>query len=271
MTTIREPRRGRLLVGTSGFAYPAWAPRFYPAGVGTRGERLLRHYAAQLPACELNNTFYQQPRPDRVTAWLAATPASFRFAVKAQRGGSLRALSADAAAVIGWLTAPYRLFGERLGSVLFRVPEPVQRDDAALDRLLANWPADLPLTVEFQHPSWHDDTVYDRLRIAGAVLCTTELDTDEDPPRISKTGDFLYCRLRRSQYSGEELAEWAARLLPFLDDGVDVHAYLRHDETGEAPHRALELARRVSETERSNCSQDATSRPSRSSGAPNDR
>ena len=30
---------GRLRTGTSGFAYPAWAPRFYPAGL--RGDGLL--------------------------------------------------------------------------------------------------------------------------------------------------------------------------------------------------------------------------------------
>ena len=51
--------RGTLRVGTSGFAYPAWAPRFYPAGL--RGEDLLRAYAERLTACELNNTFYRQP------------------------------------------------------------------------------------------------------------------------------------------------------------------------------------------------------------------
>ena len=35
---------GRLRTGTSGFAYPAWSPRFYPSGA--RGPDLLRHYGA---------------------------------------------------------------------------------------------------------------------------------------------------------------------------------------------------------------------------------
>ena len=70
---------GRLLVGTSGFAYPGWSPRFYPAGL--RGDQLLRHYASRLTACELNNTYYQQPTAAKVDAWLAATPGDFRFAV----------------------------------------------------------------------------------------------------------------------------------------------------------------------------------------------
>ena len=80
---------GRLRTGTSGFAYPGWAPRFYPPGA--RGEALLRFYGSRLGTVELNNTFYRQPSPSAVDGWLAATPSDFRFAVKAQRGGSFRA------------------------------------------------------------------------------------------------------------------------------------------------------------------------------------
>ena len=39
---------GTLRVGTSGFAYPDWAPAFYPAGL--RAEDLLRAYAERLSA-----------------------------------------------------------------------------------------------------------------------------------------------------------------------------------------------------------------------------
>ena len=81
---------GRLLVGTSGFAYPDWAPRFYPAGA--KADALLPFYGTRFAAVELNNTFYQQPTEAKVRAWLAATPTNFRFSVKAQRGGSMRAL-----------------------------------------------------------------------------------------------------------------------------------------------------------------------------------
>ena len=86
--------RGRLYVGTSGFAYPGWSPRFYPPGL--KGDALLRHYASRLPAVELNNTFYQRRPTSKVATWVAATPADFRFSVKAQRGGSWRAHSAGA-------------------------------------------------------------------------------------------------------------------------------------------------------------------------------
>src|SRR4051812_48825646 len=97
--------RGRLFAGTSGFSYAAWAPRFYAAGI--RSGDLLAAYAERLNACELNNTFYQQPTASKVAAWLAATPADFRFSVKAQRGGSWRSMAGRAAESVPWLTEPY--------------------------------------------------------------------------------------------------------------------------------------------------------------------
>jgi uncharacterized protein YecE (DUF72 family) len=231
---------GRLYVGTSGFAYPAWSPRFYPSGL--RGDELLRHYASRLTACELNNTFYQQPKPEKVDAWLAATPETFRFAVKAQRGGSFRSLSGDPEGSVPWLTAPLRRFGGRLGTVLFRVPDGVRRDDERLAALLAAWPPDLPLTMELQDASWHVDEVFAALAGAGAALCTTELPEDEAPPTIRRTGPFLYLRLRRHDYSREGLAAWAARLEPFVADGLDAFVFFRHDEAGRGGELALEFA-----------------------------
>jgi uncharacterized protein YecE (DUF72 family) len=231
---------GRLRVGTSGFAYPGWAPRFYPAGLPSA--RLLGHYATRLNAVELNNTFYRSPTPAAVEAWLAATPPDFRFAIKAQRGGSYRALQVDPATSVPWLTEPYRAFGERIGTVLFRVPAGVSRDDDRLRALLGAWPRDLPLTVEFQDVSWHVDETFAALQRVGAALCTTELPEDGEAPTIRRTGRFLYLRLRRHDYSEAELAAWAARLEPFLSAGDDAYVFFRHDELGRGPELAIALA-----------------------------
>jgi uncharacterized protein YecE (DUF72 family) len=235
--------RGRLYVGTSGFAYPGWSPRFYPAGL--KGDALLPWYARRLPACELNNTFYQQPSESKVATWLAATPDDFRFAVKAQRGGSFRALKVDPVASVPWLTAPLARFGDRLGTVLFRVPDGMSMDVGRLDALLAEWPPTLPLTLEFQDPSWHVDEVFASLTRAGAALCATELPEDAGPPPLRHTGRFLYLRLRRHEYAPAEIEAWAARLLPFLEAGTDAFVFFRHDETGMATEFAAALTQAV--------------------------
>jgi uncharacterized protein YecE (DUF72 family) len=231
-----------LYAGTSGFAYPGWSPRFYPSGLAA--EHLLGHYAGRLDAVELNNTYYQQPSPAKVAAWLAATPAAFRFTVKAQRGGSARSL-ADPATSVPWLTGPYRAFGGKLGCVLFRVPTGVKRNDERLAAFLANWPRDLPLAVECQDPAWLVDETFDALADAGAALVATDLPDDPEPPTLRRTGPFLYLRLRRHDYAPSELAAWAARLEPFLASGMDAYVFFRHDPVGRGPELALELIEAV--------------------------
>src|SRR5262249_21985946 len=158
----------------------------------------------RLPAVELNNTFYRQPRPEAVAGWLADTPEDFRFAVKAQRGASMRAFGEAAQQTVGWLTAPYRLFRQRLGCVLFPVGENIHRDDLKLQSLLDAWPADMPIAVEFQHSSWHVGEVYDRLADSSAALCATDLD-GKLTPDLRKTAPLLYLRLRRTAYSDTDI------------------------------------------------------------------
>ena len=140
-----------------------------------------------------------------------------------------------------WLTDPLRRFGERLGTVLFRVPDGVARSDERLAALLAAWPRQHPLTMEFQDPSWHVDEVFSALTVAGAAICSTEL-PDAEPPTLRRSGPHLYLRLRRHDYSPGELTTWADRLEPFLADGIDAFVFFRHDEVGRGAELALEFA-----------------------------
>lgn len=272
MRLARPGLTGRLLVGTSGFSYPDWTPRFYPPG--TRPADRLASYAARLPALELNATFRRRPTASVIAGWVRATPPDFRFAVKAQRGSAIRALSGSPDESVAWLTEPLGAFGERLGAVLFRVPAEIRRDgpwvsgdtrlaDDRLAALLAAWPPSIPLVVELQDPSWHVDETFGAMRAAGVTLCMTDLPpegdegaagpgtdrsgdltTESDPPFIRRTGSFLYLRLRRHDYDAAALDAWAARVEPFLAAGDDVFVFFRHDPVGRAAELALEMLAR---------------------------
>ncbi len=229
-------------MGTSGFAYPAWAPAFYPAG--TRGDALLPAYAARLDAVELSTTYYRQPTADQAAAWAARTPPAFRFSVKLLRAGVLRSYAGDPAETLAWLTAPLAAFGSRLGTALLRIPADRPRDDARLAALVAAWPRAIPLALELQGLDWHMDEVFAIAGEHGAVVVCTETDDAPNPP-LTVTGPFVYLRLRREQYGTADLDAWAARLEPFLADGRDAYVFFRHDARGETPAYAISLAARL--------------------------
>lgn len=236
-------------------------------------------YAARLPALELNATFRRRPTASAIAGWVRATPPDFRFAVKAQRGSAMRALWGSPEESVAWLTEPLGAFGERLGTVLFRIPAEIRRDgpwvggnaavaDARLAALVRAWPREIPLVVELQDRSWHVDETFATLRGSGAVLCTTELPPEGDegavgdrtggvatpggdalgtePPTIRRTGPFLYLRLRRHDYDAPALDAWAARIEPFLSAGDEVFVFFRHDAVGRAAELAQELRARFS-------------------------
>jgi uncharacterized protein YecE (DUF72 family) len=153
----------------------------------------------------------------------------------------MRSLLGDPTGSVPWLTESLATFGERLGTVLFRVPSPARVDVERLTALLEVWPRDLPLTFEFQDPSWHVDEVFRQLTEFGAALCATDLPDAPEPPTLRLTGRFLYLRLRRDDYSAAEVERWAARIAPFLASGSDAFVFFRHDEIGRATELAAEL------------------------------
>src|SRR3981189_3737886 len=73
----------QLFAGTSGWAYPSWKPDFYPAKLAQK--KFLSHYATQLNTVEVNFTFRQLVTASAQYHWIADTPESFRFGVKAHQ------------------------------------------------------------------------------------------------------------------------------------------------------------------------------------------
>jgi hypothetical protein len=61
-----------MLVGTSGYSYMEWKGAFYPDG--TKPADMLTQYASQLPAVEINNTFYRMPTEKVLHTWAEQTP-----------------------------------------------------------------------------------------------------------------------------------------------------------------------------------------------------
>jgi uncharacterized protein YecE (DUF72 family) len=57
------------------------------------------------------------------------------------------------------------------------------------------------------------------------------------------TADFVYARLRKSEYSPEERSEIAARVNRQLAGGRDVYCFFKHEDTPAGALYAEELLR----------------------------
>jgi uncharacterized protein YecE (DUF72 family) len=232
-------------IGCSGWQYASWRGRFYPPDVPTA--RWLEYYAGVFDTVEVNNSFYRLPEKTTFSAWRGRTPEGFLFAVKASRylthlkrlrtpGPPLRRLFSRA-----------RGLGPKLGPVLYQLPGNLSVDVPRLRHLLKL----LPRThrsrhvLEFRHPSWYCDEVFELLERHGVALCLH----DRAGSEILKpfVGPFAYVRFHgltgnyHGGYSRNTLDRWAAALRSQADAGRDVFAYFNNDPDAQATRDARTL------------------------------
>jgi uncharacterized protein YecE (DUF72 family) len=227
----------RLWVGTSGFSYSPWRGSFYPEKL--RAPDMLAFYAQQLPAVEINNTFYRMPSPPLLEHWASATPTDFVFALKASRRITHELRLRDAESAVERFAGAAASLGNKLGPVLFQLPPWLHKDLERLEaflNLLAEKAQGLRAAFEFRHASWFSDDVYAALHAAGAALCIAEADKLETP--LQATAPWGYLRLRREDYTAPMLDAWARRIAG--QPWNDVYVFVKH-ETAEAPALARHL------------------------------
>lgn len=216
-----------LHLGTSGWAYAEWRPEFYPPGLPQR--LFLSHYARELTACEVNGTFYRLQSASTTERWARETPAGFRFAAKAHRalthGVRLDPEPGPESLMTRFLTSLEPL-GERLGTLLVRLPPTRTRDDRGLAGLLAALPPGLPPAVEFRHPSWDDPAVTASVVAAGGTVCLSET-LGEVPERLPD-GPIAYVRLRGDRYDERAREGWR-ELLAREAESRPVYAFAKHE------------------------------------------
>ena len=235
-----------LYSGTSGFAYAAWKPGFYPAKLPAK--QFLNHYAERLNCVEINYTFRRLPSVSTLTNWVEATRPGFVFAVKANmRITHIQRLknAGESTELFLKMIDPLRS-SRRLGPVLFQLPPAMQCDVALLRDYLALLPPDLRYAFEFRHASWLAEPVYDALRERNISLCLAESERLEVPEVI--TADFVYYRLRKPDYSAADVDAIASRAADLVATGRDLYLMFKHEET---PDGALHAERVLSSTARS--------------------
>jgi uncharacterized protein YecE (DUF72 family) len=254
----------RIRVGTSGWSYPDWEGRFYPAA-RPRGFDELAYLARHFDCVEVNSSFYRPPSERNVAAWLRRTPPDFEFTFKLhqrfthERG---RAWTPDEVAEFRRGIEPAREAG-RLGAVLVQFPWSLRADAAARQHIEAIGRdfAGLPLVVEVRHISWAADDAVEFLRRSGLGFC----DIDQPPgragvpPMTLVTSPVGYVRLHgRNQaawfardagrdarydylYREDEIEEWIARIREIAAASQKTYVFTNNHYRGQAPANALQI------------------------------
>jgi uncharacterized protein YecE (DUF72 family) len=243
---------GRFHLGTSGYVYPHWRKRFYPAGLPVRA--WLPFYAAHFETVELNNSFYRLPSKAAFRVWRGQVPDEFVFAVKASRFLTHLKRLKTPGPPLDRLLRRVRPLGETLGPVLFQLPAQFHANLPRLARFLRalgrqRLAPGVRATLEVRDASWLVDETYDLLRKANVALCFH--DARVQPVTGPVTADFVYVRRHgtaaryEGSYTDAMLRADARRITGWLGDGLDVYVYFNNDGGGAAVRNALRLRQLV--------------------------
>jgi len=219
-----------LRAGTSGFSYDEWHGRFYPDDLPA--DQRLTFYGSRLTSVEVNNTFYQMPKPALLERWRDAVPETFCFALKAPRRITHVLRLKGAEEPVGRFIEAARHLGVRLGPLLFQLPPFARKDAALLADFLAGLPSGLLPAFEFRHPSWFDDEIYALLQAKDAALCAGDADDGDRSPPLVRTAAWGYLRLRAPEYDAASIERWHERIAGAGWDRAFV--YFKHEVDGPA-------------------------------------
>jgi uncharacterized protein YecE (DUF72 family) len=225
----------RVFVGTSGFAYKEWKGSFYPEDLPAK--KYLSYYGERFRTTEINNTFYRMPTAKLCERWYAEVPDDFSFTLKlSQRITHFKRLKNVDDEMNFFLESAAGL-KEKLGPILVQLPPNYKKDVEVLDTFLTTFATKGKLAFEFRHESWFAEEVYDLLRKHKTTLGVVEKEEGEGPDTSREvTGSFVYMRLRKGDYTKDEMLDWARWI---RSQSVPVYCYLKHDE--RAPILANEL------------------------------
>jgi len=238
----------RIFIGTSGWHYDHWKGPFYPRNIST--EAMLDFYVRHLATVEINNSFYQLPKPETLQSWRDSTPENFVFAFKASRYITHMKKLNDPSESLQKMFDAADALRPKLGPILFQLPPNWGVNHGRLESFVEALPEGYRYSFEFRDPSWFDDRVYAILQARGAAFCQYHLEGRMSPKKV--TAEFVYIRLHgpsdeayQGEYDGRALAGWAGALAAWQRQGKTVFCYFDNDQAGYAAKNAMQLRKMV--------------------------
>lgn len=234
-------------IGTSGWVYKNWDKTFYPEDVPAYGR--LEFYTTQFSTVEVNATFYRLPSLKMIHSWRQRAPRTFVFAVKGSRYITHLKKLTNLGRGLSKFTRRIGPLRPRLGPILWQLPRILQKDARRLDRFLSQLPGSFRHAVEFRHPSWYCEEIFDILRDRQAAHVS--ISSQAMPEDLNVTADFAYIRFHGLEggaahdYTRSELEPWAGHIRDQVRADRDVFAYFNNDLNVAAPANAKTLMEMV--------------------------
>jgi uncharacterized protein YecE (DUF72 family) len=234
-----------IYIGTSGWSYDHWQGVLYTPDLPAR-ERL-GVYAQHYETVELNSSYYRWPSDAAFKSWQRRLPEHFLMSVKAPRGLTHFKRLYEPEKWLATIARGLNYLKQKRGILLVQLAPQFAYDYPRLAYFLEQVPAWLRTAVEFRHPRWHQEDVFELLerhQVAYCVMSGADL-----PCLLRATAPFVYVRLHGpdrqhlygGSYSDDDLRWWAARLHEWVQMGKEVFVYFNNDGEGNAVHNAFTL------------------------------
>ena len=242
-----------ILIGTSGYNYPHWWDgNFYPADLPQR--KWLEFYAEHFDTVELNVSFYRLPTKEVFQGWYRRTPKKFSFGLKGSRFITHLKRLKECREPLSLLLEHASPLKEKLGAVLWQLPPRFRFQKERLEEfcvLLSTLPRSKSLrhAFEFRDESWFCREAIQTLEEFNFALCIAH--GSGLPYLETATSEFIYLRLHGgetlygSNYSDQELKQWADKIQGWEKTGKTVFVYFNNDAYGFAIKNALMLKKLV--------------------------
>jgi uncharacterized protein YecE (DUF72 family) len=234
-----------LRIGTAGWSIPrAIAEAF--AGEGPH----LARYARVLPAAEINSSFHRPHSAATYRKWAAATPSSFRFAVKLPRSITHEGALRRARVPLERFLDESAGLGDKRGPLLMQLPPKFAFDGRVVARFLELLRArvDGDVVCEPRHASWFAPRAEALLREWRIARVAADPPRAADGDRPGGWAGLRYWRLHGSprvywsRYEAEYLEGLAAEI---RSSAAPAWCIFDNTASGAAAANALELASRL--------------------------
>jgi uncharacterized protein YecE (DUF72 family) len=245
---MKKPTSLQFYPGTSNVVLPVKNKTFLPEEY--QQQTRLTYYASLFPSVEINSSFYRMPLSRTVKKWASEVPDHFRFTFKLLKEVTHSVKQAFNQRGIPEFLERIAGAGVKKGCLLVQLPPSFYININQLRILLDHFAVSdsehsWPVAIEFRHPSWYADKVYELLLAHNVAMVLQDMPKSATPMELT-SDNLVYLRFHgpeggyRGSYTDDFLFEYAGYIQEWLAEGRTVYSYF-NNTAGSAVQNLITL------------------------------